>query len=74
MYEVTKNGFLYMVMGYTGEKAGKFKEKFVTEFDKHKSLLKNDDYIISRVMSVLNDQAKALEQQVSLGYIVLDVI
>jgi len=74
MYEITKNGFLYMVMGYTGEKTGEFKEEFITEFDKHELLLKNDDYIISRAMSVLSDQAKALEQHVSLRYIILDMI
>jgi len=74
MYEITKNGFLHMVVGCTGEKNGELKEELITEFDKHESLLKNDDYIISRAMSVLSDQAKALEQQVSLRYMVLDII
>lgn len=64
MYEITKDGFSFLVMGYTGEKAGEFKEKFISEFNKREALLKNDDYIISRAMSVLNDRAKALEQQV----------
>ena len=57
-------GFSFLVMGYTGEKAGEFKEKFINEFDKRESLLKNDDYIIGRAMSVLSDRAKALEQQI----------
>ncbi len=62
-YEITKDGFSFLVMGYTGEKAGEFKEKFITEFNKRESLLKNDDYIINRAMSLLNDRAKELERQ-----------
>ncbi len=63
-YEMTKDGFSFLVMGYTGDKAGEFKERFINEFNKRDALLKNDDYIISRAMSVLSDRAKALEQQV----------
>lgn len=64
MYEITKDGFSFLAMGYTGEKASTFKEKFITEFNKREALLKNDDYIIGRAMSVLSDRAKALEQQI----------
>jgi Rha family phage regulatory protein len=64
MYEITKDGFSFLAMGYTGSKAAQFKVKFINEFNKRESLLKNDDYIISRAMSVLFDRAKALEQQV----------
>jgi len=28
MYEITKDGFSFLVMGYTGEKAGQFKKMF----------------------------------------------
>lgn len=34
MYTMTKDGFSFLVMGYTGEKAGEFKEKFINEFNK----------------------------------------
>lgn len=63
-FDITKDGFSFLVMGYNGKKASEFKEKFINEFNKRESLLKNDDYIISRAMSVLNDRAKALEQEV----------
>lgn len=63
MYEITKDGFSFLVMGYTGGKAAEFKEKFINEFNKRETLLTNDDYIIGRAMSLLNDRAKALEQQ-----------
>ena len=33
MYEMTKDGFSFLVMGYTGKKAGEFKEKFINNFN-----------------------------------------
>lgn len=32
-YEMTKDGFSFLVMGYTGKKAGEFKEKFINNFN-----------------------------------------
>lgn len=64
MYEITKNGFSFLAMGFTGERAGEFKEKFIAEFDKRDSLLKNDDYIIGRAISVLSERQRLLEQQI----------
>ena len=63
MYEITKDGFSFLAMGFTGEKAGEFKEKFINEFNKREQLLRNDDYIIGRAMSVLSERSKLLEQQ-----------
>ena len=61
-HEITKDGFSFLVMGYTGEKAGEFKEKFIVEFNKRDSLLKNDDYILGRALTILSERNKALEQ------------
>lgn len=33
MYVMTKDGFSFLVMGYTGEKAGQFKESFIEAFN-----------------------------------------
>jgi len=65
MYEITKNGFSFLVMGYNGERAGEFKEKFINEFEKYESLLKNDDYIIARSQEIIGNRMKALEQKLS---------
>lgn len=51
-YEMTKDGFSFLVMGYTGEKAGQFKETFITEFNKREALLHNDDYIMIRAFEI----------------------
>lgn len=64
LYEITKDGFAFLVMGYTGEKAGQFKEKFLQEFNKREALLKSDDYILDRAMNILKDRATLLEQRV----------
>ena len=33
-YQMTKDGFTILVMGYKGDKAGQFKEMFINEFNK----------------------------------------
>ena len=39
MFIMTEDGFSFLVMGYTGEKAGEFKEKFIAAFNSMKSVL-----------------------------------
>lgn len=34
IYEITKNGFVFLVMGFTGKKAAAFKEAYIAEFDR----------------------------------------
>ncbi|WP_106378562.1 Rha family phage regulatory protein, partial [Escherichia coli] len=34
MYQITKNGFVFLVMGFTGKKAASFKEAYIAEFDR----------------------------------------
>ena len=63
-YEITKNGFSFLVMGYAGEKAAEFKEKFINEFNRRDSLLKSDDYIIARSKEILERRLNLLEQQI----------
>lgn len=33
-YEMTRNGFIFLVMGFTGKKAAAFKEAYIAEFDR----------------------------------------
>ncbi|MEI7727603.1 MAG: phage regulatory protein/antirepressor Ant [Bacteroidota bacterium] len=63
-YEITKDGFSFLVMGYTGAKAAEFKEKFIMAFNQHEALLKNDDYIIERAQQLLTNRVKALENSI----------
>ena len=60
-YEMTKDGFSFLVMGYSGQKAGEFKESFIAEFNKREALLKSDDYILMRSQQILIQRVEAQE-------------
>lgn len=66
-YEMTKDGFSFLVMGYTGDKAGEFKEKFIYEFNKREMMLKNDDYIVARSQEILHNRLQKAEKQLELA-------
>jgi len=60
-YELTKDGFSFLVMGYSGNKAAQFKERFISEFNKREMMLKSDDYILSRAFTIMQDKVKQLQ-------------
>ena len=62
-YEITKDGFTFLVMGYTGEKAAKFKEMFIEAFNTNEALLASDDYILLRSQEILKERVNLLTQQ-----------
>lgn len=62
-YEMTKDGFSFLVMGYTGDKAGQFKEMFINEFNKREMMLKSDDYILARSQEILRNRLQLAEKQ-----------
>jgi len=53
MYEITRDGFSLLAMKYQGKKAMIFREKFIIGFGQRESLLKNEDYLIGRAMTIL---------------------
>lgn len=65
--EMSKDGFSFLVMGYTGEKAGEFKETFIAEFNKREVMLKSDDYILARSQEILNNRLRSLEANLRLS-------
>lgn len=66
-YEMTKDGFSFLVMGYTGVKAGQFKEMFIAEFNKREAMLKSDDYILARSQEILHNRLQLAEQQLQIA-------
>jgi len=40
-YLMTKDGFTFLVMGYRGKKAAKFKESYIEQFNKMESFIKS---------------------------------
>ncbi|AXD72694.1 transcriptional regulator [Salmonella enterica] len=39
-YQITKNGFVFLVMGFTGKRAAAFKEAYIAEFDRMENELR----------------------------------
>lgn len=60
-YQITKNGFVFLVMGFTGKKAAAFKEAYIAEFDRMENELRpSSDCLIkgdSRTVVVHFDEA-----------------
>lgn len=44
-FQMTKNGFVFLVMGFTGKKAAQFKEAYISEFDKMEAELAEERYL-----------------------------
>lgn len=63
-YEMTKDGFSFLVMGYTGAKAGEYKERFINEFNRREALLKDDDYILMRSQQILQKRIEIAEEKI----------
>lgn len=62
MYYMTRDGFTLLVMGYTGDKAMKFKEAYINQFNEMEELLKGK--LIEREKGIVIRQAftKALKE------------
>ncbi len=63
-YEITKDGFMFLALGYTGEKAGRLKEAFINAFNHNEALLKNEDYIISQAHMFLERRVSRMESEI----------
>ncbi|WP_025243864.1 Rha family transcriptional regulator [Candidatus Sodalis pierantonius] len=44
MYTMTKDGFVFLVMGFTGKKAAAFKEAYIAEFNRMEAALTYPNY------------------------------
>lgn len=72
-YEMTKDGFSFLVMGYTGAKAATFKVDFINEFNKREEMLKSDDYILFRASQIQEKKILVLESELSKKQQVLEI-
>lgn len=51
MYEMTKDGFTFLVMGYTGKKAAAFKEAYIKRFNEMEAELRKKENPIELLMT-----------------------
>lgn len=61
-WEMNKDGFTFLVMGYSGDRASKFKEDYIQEFNKREVLLNSNEYILARANQIISEQNKKLEE------------
>lgn len=64
MYVMTKDGFSFLVMGYTGKKAGLFKEEYIKAFNTMERSLKEikTPQTYAEALRRLADEVEAKEQ------------
>lgn len=48
-YEMTKDGFIFLVMGFTGEKAAQIKEAYIKAFNSMAVLLHNQQFVVQGI-------------------------
>jgi len=79
MYNVTKDGFMFLVMGFTGKQAAAIKEAYINAFNQMADTLQSSQYDNSAVqalqatnqdlqgelLQLYRDKAQLLEQQLS---------
>lgn len=67
MYYMTKDGFSFLVMGYTGSKAGQFKESFIKAFNLMDAKLRNSVPVIpgtfAEALELAAHQAREIEKK-----------
>lgn len=67
MYVMTKDGFSFLVMGYTGVKAGMFKEEYIKAFNKMEETIKNGGFNIPKsfreALLLAAEQQEVIENQ-----------
>lgn len=60
-YEMTRNGFIFLVMGFTGKKAAAFKEAYIAEFDRMETELQKSATALPTYPPFSDDYANRAE-------------
>jgi len=70
-YNITRDGFSFLVMGFTGKKAAIWKEKYIEAFNKIEAELKNTpapqlspDEIVQQALLIQGEKVKKLETKI----------
>lgn len=62
IYEMTKDGFVFLVMGFTGKKAAAFKEAYIAEFNRMEAQAYQSGVDADIFLSIRNGQVILLQQ------------
>jgi Rha family phage regulatory protein len=71
-YIISRDGFSFLVMGFTGKESAKFKEEFITAFNKMEQFVKqiqkpSDDQLLLEAMNILNKRIESQAEQLQLA-------
>lgn len=58
LYYMTKDGFIFLVMGFTGQQAAKFKEDYINAFNKMEEYLKGQQVIEKQIYNLVADKLR----------------
>lgn len=67
---MTRDGFIFLAMGFTGAKAAQFKEAYIAEFNRMESLLmspanESTEHLLSRALLIADDKMKQQSTQIA---------
>jgi len=65
-YDMTKNGFIFLCMGFTGNKAAEYKESYIESYDKMEEYIKNE-MIDNSLMDSINNLSGQLDDLAAAG-------
>ena len=68
MYNITKDGFVFLTMGFTGSKASKFKEAYINKFNQMEKTLKESQIQPVSQEPITIDKVLALNNQIILQF------
>ena len=79
MYAMTKDGFTLLAMGYTGELAMKFKEEYISAFNKMEQIIKSGGYQIpssfkEALLLAAHQQEQIDEQQKQISVMSTEIV
>jgi Rha family phage regulatory protein len=71
-YIVSRDGFSFLVMGFTGKEAAKFKEEFISAFNEMERAIKQiqkptEDQLLLEAMNILNKRIETQSMQLQLA-------
>lgn len=64
MYEITKDGFMFLVMGFTGKRAARLKEAYIAKFNFMEEELHRRDHVVATATSPLYEVVDMLAEKV----------
>ena len=74
-YNITKDGFAFLAMGYTGKKAAEFKEKYITAFNAMERIIQQgislESSFVQAIQPIIQSQAQISNQMMQLCNIMM---